>query len=264
MRIAGASLLALVTSSPAMARSIPDPICTDRPGKGSATCTVPKGHWQVETGLADWTRVKAGGERSAELDLGASAIKYGLTDRLHVEVDVIPYVRLSSRSAEGRSHATGIGDTLVAVKQELGGDGPLTAALYPFVKLPTASKRIGNGKAEGGVRLPLGLTLGDDSRFSLGATSEADLNADSDGHGRHAALSQTIGLTWSAAKKLSLSAELWGQWDYDPAGTTRHYSLDGSAAYRVSDNLQLDAGVNLGLKRSTPGIELYAGLSKLF
>ena len=35
------------------------PICADRPGKATSACTVPAGHWQIETGLADWTLQKA-------------------------------------------------------------------------------------------------------------------------------------------------------------------------------------------------------------
>ena len=57
----GAAIIAagLLGAVPAIAAA--DPICPDRPGKGTATCTVPKGHWQVETGLIDWTRDRAGG-----------------------------------------------------------------------------------------------------------------------------------------------------------------------------------------------------------
>jgi hypothetical protein len=32
----------------------------------------------------------------------------------------------------------------------------------------------------------------------------------------------------------------------------------------VDDDLQLDAGVDVGLNRETPDIELYAGISKRF
>ena len=49
------------------ARAADDPICAARPGKSTPACTVPAGHWQVETGLADWTLQKGGGERDTSL-----------------------------------------------------------------------------------------------------------------------------------------------------------------------------------------------------
>jgi hypothetical protein len=63
---------------------------------------------------------------------------------------------------------------------------------------------------------------------------------------------------------LTLSAELWGMWDWDPAGTTRQASVDGSAAYLLNKAVQLDAGANLGLNRQTPDVEIYAGFSIRF
>ena len=65
------------------------PICADRPGKATSACTVPQGHWQLETGLADWTLQNSNGERDTSLVLGETTIKYGLTDASDIEVDLI-------------------------------------------------------------------------------------------------------------------------------------------------------------------------------
>jgi hypothetical protein len=88
--------------------------------------------------------------------------------------------------------------------------------------------------------------------------------ADSDGHGHHAAMAQVVGLGLQASEKLNLSAELWGQWDWDPAGTTRQATADVAAAYLVNKDFQLDVGANFGLNRNTPGLELYTGFSVRF
>jgi len=61
-----------------------------------------------------------------------------------------------------------------------------------------------------------------------------------------------------------LSAELWGRWDWHPAGTEKQLSADGAVAYLVNRDVQLDGGLNLGLNRQTPDVELYAGISKRF
>lgn len=249
MKFGGAIIAAgLLCAAPAAA----DPICADRPGKANATCTAPAGHFQLESALADWTR----DEGQTALILGATAIKYGLTERSHIEVDVTPYVHGSGRG--------GIGDTLVRYKQRLTADNaPVEVALYPYVKLPTARHGLGNGKAEAGLSVPIGYDIAH-SKLSLTLGPEVDWLADADGRGHHAAMAQVASLGWQANDKLNLSAELWGQWDWDPAGTVRQASADAAVAYLARDDLQLDAGANVGLNRATPGVELYAGVSKRF
>jgi hypothetical protein len=133
----------------------------------------------------------------------------------------------------------------------------------PFIKVPTANHLLGNGKWEGGVRFPAGYAI-PKSPFSIGLTPELDWVADGDGHGHHWAMEQVASLGWAANDKLNLSAEIWGGWDWDPAGTTRQESADASAAYLLTNDVQLDAGANFGLNKVTPDVELYGGVSARF
>jgi hypothetical protein len=77
-------------------------------------------------------------------------------------------------------------------------------------------------------------------------------------------MAEVAAIGWAASDKLNLSAELWGSWDWDPSGTTRQASADGSVAYLVGSDVQLDAGANFGLNRATPDVELYGGVSVRF
>jgi hypothetical protein len=86
------AITALLASAAAQAAD-EQPICADRPGKATSTCTVPAGHWQLETGLADWSLQKSGGERVRRLVLGEKTINYGLSDRSHLEIDETPWQR---------------------------------------------------------------------------------------------------------------------------------------------------------------------------
>ncbi len=261
MKIAGGViLLTLCCASVAAA----DPICADRPGKATPSCTVPAGRLQIETGLADWSLQRGGGARDTSLVIGATALKYGATDRWTIEIDVAPYERDTTRIGAAHDRVSGFGDILLRTKYRLtGDDSAFGVALYPFVKLPTARHDVGNGKVEAGIAAPITFDLGK-SPFSLNLAPEMDWLADADGHGRHAAMAQVASLGWSASERLSLSAELWGQWDWDPAGTGKQASADGAVAYLVNDELQLDAGANFGLNRGTADIELYAGIAKRF
>lgn len=241
-----------------------EPICADRPGKATATCTAPAGRWQVETGLADWSLQKDGGERDTSLAIGETTLKYGLTGRSDIEVDVTPWQRVTSRATGLRESASGIGDLSVLYKQRLtSDDAPVQVSALPFVKVPTAKHSLGNGKWEGGLLIPVSFAVGK-SPLSIGLTSEVDWAADADGRGHHAAMAQVVSLGWQVTDKLNLSGELWGQWDWDPAGTMRQASADGAVAYLVNKNLQLDAGVDFGLNRATPDVEIYAGVAQLF
>jgi len=231
------------------------PICASRPGKSTPPCTVPAGHFQLETGLADWSLDKDQGQRDMPLAVGETVFKYGLSNRSDIEFDMTPWRRSGGRD--------GLGDIVVGFKQALVPGGAVQVALQPFVKAPTASHAIGNGKWEGGLMLPIGIALGH-SALSLALTPEVDWAADASGHGHHLAMAQVASFAWAVNDTLSLSAELWGELDWDPEGTARQASADGSIAYLLNNDMQIDAGANLGLDRETPDVELYAGVSKRF
>jgi outer membrane putative beta-barrel porin/alpha-amylase len=245
-------------------RGAAEPICAARPGKSTPACTVPVGHFQLESGLADWSLQTGGGERDTSLAIGETTFKYGLTDRSDIEVDVTPWQRSTSRGPGFRDRASGVGDVTVAYKQRLTASGSMVeVAVLPFVKAPTARLALGNGKWEGGLLVPVGYAI-PHSRFSIGLTPEVDWVADGDGHGHHPAMVQVVSLGWQVTDKVNVSGDLWGQWDWDPSGTGELASADGSIAYLVNNEVQLDAGANFGLNRRTPDVEVYAGVSKRF
>lgn len=259
----GVAILVLAFASAAGAAPADDPICTDRPGKSSSTCTVPKGVWQVESSFADWSLTEADGTRSTSLAIGSTAVKYGLSDSMHVEVAGAPYVRNRERSDDGRTTDSGFGDVTVKVKQRLTApDAAFSAALVPFVKLPTASRRVGNGKVEGGLVVALSSSIGE-TPFSLSSSPELDLIADADGGGYHLAAAGGLGLGIAATDRLSLAAELWTGWDWDEA-TTRQSSLGGNAAFLITDNLQIDGQIDVGLTRHSADVEISGGVSVRF
>ena len=75
---------------------------------------------------------------------------------------------------------------------------------------------------------------------------------------------QVVSVGWQVSDKLSISGDVWGQWDWDPMGTGNQASADGSIAYLLNSDLQLDAGANFGLNRQTPDVEIYTGVSVRF
>ena len=248
----------------AAAASNEPPICADRPSKANGVCTVPAGHVQLEVGLIDWTRGSSDGVRSDLVLWGGSFVKYGLGRNADIELGVTPLETLSVRSGGQRDRASGFGDIVIRWKQRLTDENaPVQAAAIAFAKLPTASHGFGNGKVEGGIAVPVSATLG---RIGVTMTlgPELDLRADMDGRGYHPAMVQLINFGLAASSRLTLSGELWAGWDWNPHETSKQVSADASAAYLVSNDLQVDAGANFGLNRQTSDIELYVGVSKRF
>ena len=238
-------------------------ICADRPAKANGVCTVSAGHWQLEVSAIDWIHYKNGDSRTDITSFGSTLIKLGLNESSDVEVGISPYIEIRNVAAGPRGRSSGFGDVVVRYKRRLSRtDAGAQLAVIPFVKLPTADHAIGNGEVEGGIAAPISLATKSGVTVTFGP--EIDILADSNRHGYHAGLTNLINASVGVAPRLTLSAELWNNLNFDPAGTVRQFSLDASAAFLASDSVQFDAGANLGLNRQTPDLELYAGTSVRF
>jgi hypothetical protein len=254
------ALAGILLAGAAVAQAEQVPICTDRPTKANAICTVPAGRVQLETSAAGWTLTKADGARSELVTIGASFVKLGLSDRSDLQVGFTPFARLAVKQDRSRDRISGFGDVGVRYKHRLTSDGAkVQAGVIPFVKLPTAVRGLGNDKLEGGIAVPVSFALADAVTMTLGP--ELDVLADSDGKGRHFAVVNLVNVGIPVADRLSFAGELWTNFNFDPADTLKQASADAALAYAISNDVQLDAGANLGLTRDTPDLEIYAGAS---
>src|SRR5208337_453436 len=90
-------------------------------------------------------------------------LKLGITNTLDFEVNIAPYERVTVHdSGTGvTTTAEGVGDLFLKAKWAPIGDdgGSFGFALVPWVKIPTASRSIGNGAVEGGLIAPIQFTL---------------------------------------------------------------------------------------------------------
>jgi hypothetical protein len=263
MKSVFAAVAALSVLVPAVAARAEDqlkPICADRPTKGTSPCTVDPGHWQLEIDAVDWTHDRSGGVTTDFGVFASSNLKYGVNDRLDVELNVTPY---QVQRVTGSPAAQGFGDLTARAKVGLIG-GDRAVAILPFVKIPTAGAGLGNGAVEGGVVLPTALTL--PGGVSLTIDPEIDALKDDRTQRRHAAYELAVGFSRPLTPALTGAAELWGSENEEPSGHLHQASFDlGLAWIPMKDQeLQLDAGTNLGLNRDTPAVNLYVGVSRRF
>ncbi len=253
------------TGGAAPADAGPSAICTDRPTKVFSTCAVDTGHLQLETDLFNGSFLRVGGVTTDTYLATNPTLKYGLFKNVDVEVNIAPYEVVRTHDKFGNeSSLGGVGDLYLRAKWAAfsSSDGKFALSVIPYVKLPTARDGIGNGGVEGGSAVALSYKLTD--KLTLAASPELDAYQDGAGDGRHLNHIEVVNLGYSLPHNVTVYGELWGDWNYDPDGTTRQYSADVAAAWVLHNTLQLDAGLNFGLNRETPGVQAYFGVSQKF
>jgi hypothetical protein len=259
MRTLILALAAALLAGSTQAQTLRD-FCAERPGKATPPCILDAGHMQLEVGLADAVFERSRGAHEDAYALGAAEVRFGLTRRVEVEAGWTPLIVDHER---GAGHRTGTGDAVLGVRGALtdpDADG-LAISAQGFVTAPTATHGLGAGGWTGGLRLPASIPLAAD--IDLGLTPEVDVVRDAAGGGTHLAWIGAAGLS-HAFGPTTLGAEVWGEIDDDPSGKIRQLSADLTAAYAVGRDAELDAGVNLGLNRATPDVEIYAGVARRF
>lgn len=241
----------------------PGPICTDRPTKSNAACTVPEGMVQVEADLFSWTRLAAGPARTDVLVYTNPVVKYGLGPNSDIQLNVAPLVEVRTRADGQTVSQRGVGDLTLRFKQRLTGpNSRVQVALLPFVKAPTAERGIGNGEWEGGMIVPVQVPVG---KATLTLVPQVNLLADAlSPDDRHLEFQGVVNLAYPVASRTTMAVELWTSQNWDPAGAVRQYSADAAVSYLLNDELQLDIGGNFGLNRATPDVQLYVGVSARF
>lgn len=238
----------------------------DRPTKSNGPLTVDAGRFQYETDLVSYLHSNAGGVSTRTYAALDPTLKIGLTRRVDLELQFNGYTntRVSDPGAGSMpSRADGAGDLVVRSKVNLfGNDGGAAAmALIPYVKLPTAALTLGNNQVEGGLIVPVSLTL--PAGFALTVMPEIDLLRNNNDSGKHVNFTGVVNLGYTINKQWTVFGELYAAVGAD-AHTPPVYTADAAVAYLLTETIQLDAGVNVGLNRNAPNLQLYTGISQRF
>jgi Putative MetA-pathway of phenol degradation len=216
---------------------------TDRPDVTESAYTVDAGHVQIEWTLAGFTR--DGGAES--WTLGETNFKLGITNWLDLQIVAPLHTRV-------RGGAEGFGDLTVRAKANLwGNDGGATAlAIMPFIKLPTAADGLGNDAVEGGIIIPFAAQL--PGEWGFGAMAEVDFLDDATEYIGSMTLSHAI------AGELGGYVEFVSVWGDDDWAAY----LDCGLTFGIGKDVQLDAGVNIGLNDAAEDVTPFVGLSVRF
>jgi len=241
--------------------------CADRPGKGTPSCVLDQGRWQVELGLIDGARQSDETTKTQALAAGDLFVRYGLTGRTELQLGLAAYERerVTDRTTGARETAEGSNDLSIGLRHSLrnpDGSG-LSVALAGFITAPTGARAVRADGFEGGLVLPVSIPLDDD--WSLSLSPELDWVSDADGDGRHATYAMTAGVGRGFGP-WSLGVELWVARDDDPDAAVTQSTLDLTAVWSPAalPDAQLDFGLNFGLNDDSPDVEFGVGVARRF
>lgn len=193
------------------------PMQTDRPDATEGARTIDAGVFQLETGIARWSRdtqttdgVDASAWSLLELNLRVGVL-------WNAEVDLIltafEQVTTSPSGAPG-TDSSGFGDVTLRGKVNLWGNdsGSTALALMPVLVLPTGGA-IGSGEVGGGLVVPFSWDFADGA--SLGAMAQLDFLHDEAEGGHDGFFVQTVVLGFDVAGPLGAYVEYVGNLAFD-------------------------------------------------
>jgi hypothetical protein len=239
----------------------------DRPAKGFSVRTVDAGHVEIETDFFNTTYSNYQGTITRSIQGLDPNIKLGVTNWMDVEVQFngLQYSRLFDIAAgSNRFEGTGFGDVFLRSKINLFGNdaGPAGFALIPYVKLPSSAPFISNGAVEGGLIAPLALRPDD---FIITLMTEVDVLKTAIGNGRYTNFVNLIGVSHPVPGLDGVNAivELYSSAGTDPA-TPPVYTFDLGANFKLNEHTIVDVGLNLGLNKAAPKVQINSGISFRF
>lgn len=240
-------------------------LSTDRPDKTESPYTVDAGHFQVEMDFVSLTRDREAGVRNQVWSIAPVNFKIGLLNNVDLQVgfDTSLHARVEDRSARTKETTSGVGDLTVRMKINLwGNDGGKTAfAIMPFVKAPTNSRGLGNDGVEGGVIFPLAVEL--PGGWEMGLMTEVDFLRNEENRGYHTEFVNSITFGHDIIGKLGGYVEF-----FSSVSTERGSNWSGvvglGLTYGLTENIQLDAGCNIGVTRSADDVNPFIGISMRF
>ena len=232
-----------------------DPPDFDRPGAGFATTVLPAGTLALEQGLPTYERQRQDGllDKTYSAD---SVVRVGLGGPVEFQIGGSAWNRLDEHGMGSRRHATGHGDTSVALKWAPAGSadtGAFSWAAMGEVFFANGDEDFGNGARQ----VSLGATL----QWKPDELHQNTLYANLDRlKGRN---SWTLAPTFGRKFGENLVAYLETDAIHD-AEDGNEVQAGGGVAYDIGDHTQIDAYALHRIGRHGPSVVAGIGFSLFF
>jgi hypothetical protein len=236
---------------------------TDRPDKTESPYTVDAGRFQIETDLVAYTRDSRDGTTTRAYDVAPFNLKAGLTSDTDLQLVYGAFSHVRASGGGSTETDSGTGDLVVRLKHNIwGNDGGMTAlAVIPFVKVPANTMDSLNDDVEGGVIVPLAIDLG--HGMGLGLMTEIDILRAETGSGYEPTFVNTATIGFELTERLGMYVEAFFERSAE-SGAETVVTLDGGFTFAVTENLQFDAGANVGVTEAADDLNLFLGLSQRY
>lgn len=244
-------------------------LSTDRPDKTESPYTVDAGHFQVEMDLVNYSYDRYNSShvdiRAESFSFATANFKVGLCNNVDFQMIVPTFntTRTDDRSIRNIRKNSGFGEVTARTKINFWGNegGPTAFGVMPFVKFPTAQSDLGNGAYEGGIIFPFAVHL--PQEWQMGLMTEFDFNKDESGGGHHAEFINSITFSHQLIGDLDGYAEFFSS---VAATSAKDWvgTIDVGLVYALTENVQLDAGINFGITRAAEDINPFMGITIRF
>ncbi len=218
-------------------------IDANRPGFSFTTGVVPRGQWQLETGIA-YARP---GSDSRSTSLPLAEVRYGVADDMEVFASSINW----SRSEFANSDSSGLTDANIGIKVAAGSGDRLRSAVLFQLSVPIGDSDFSSDDWDPSVAYVWAY----ESRIPLAGTVMVSK------YGDRYQLDNGLQLPFSINDRQSAFVE----WEMNlPEGGRDAHWLNGGLLWLLDDRRQIDFEAGAGLNDAAGDYRLSAGFSILF
>ncbi len=130
-------------------------------------------------------------------------------------------------------------------------------AVMPFIKFPTNTGDLGNNAVESGIIIPLAVAL--PAGWNMGLMAEFDFNRNEE-KDYYTDFIQSITFGHHIIGNLNGYVEFFSSFNDEPESDWIG-NVDVGFTYSVTEDVQLDTGVNIGVSRAADDFNPFCGLS---
>ncbi|OKH50323.1 hypothetical protein NIES2101_19900 [Calothrix sp. HK-06] len=237
-----------------------------RPSKTDTPFTVDAGRVQIESDLVTYTRDvnNSDGIDTKTYQIFVPNIRVGLLNNVDFQIQLQTYNNARTKLKDGTEQVqSGYGDTTVGLRVNFWGndDGKTALGMITTVKFPTNQDNLGNNAIEGGITLPFVIALSE--QLNLGMETGFALNKNNNDSGYNVGFINSVVLGYQATEKLGTYIEFFTDFTTE-SNSELVATFDTGVTYLLTENLQLDAGVNIGLTQASDDFNSFVGFSVRF
>jgi hypothetical protein len=200
---------------------------------------------------------------------GATTVRIGITSNTELGFVLQPYNAVRTRMTETPGRTWNAGPDVFQIRPKInlwGNDtfespGATAFGIVPFLNIPTVRNGVGSEHVEGGVAFPFAYKVS--RNVDIGVMTQFEYIRNESGAGYHVEYVNSGLVSYQLSSQWTTYFEVYTRFGNEsPFGGI--LIVGGGFLYKLTDNMQLDFGVNFGLTRAADSVNPFVGLSRRF